>query len=188
MRVISGSARSINLITPKGFDTRPTTDKYKETLFNCLQPYVGNSVFADLFSGSGAIGIEALSRGAKTAYFCDNSKEAIDCIKQNLAKTKLADKAVVYKEDVSFFVKNRIKEIPDIIFIDPPFKKHLEKDVIPILSENGLIGEETIIVVECDYDADFEFLNEYSLEIFKIKEYKTNKHVFIRKNTERNNI
>ncbi|MCR4929752.1 MAG: 16S rRNA (guanine(966)-N(2))-methyltransferase RsmD [Lachnospiraceae bacterium] len=181
MRVIAGTARSINLITPKGFDTRPTTDKYKETLFNCLQSYVGNSVFVDLFSGSGAIGIEALSRGAAKAYFCDNSKEAIDCIKANLSKTKLADRAVVYKEDCSFFVKNRIKEIPDIIFIDPPFKKHLEKEIIPLLDEKSLIGEDTIIVVECDYESDFDFLENLSLEIFKIKEYKTNKHVFIRK-------
>ena len=181
MRVIAGTARSINLITPKGFDTRPTTDKYKETLFNCLQSYVGNCVFVDLFAGSGAIGIEALSRGAAKAYFCDNSKEAINCIKENLNKTKLAEKAVVYKEDVSFFVKNRIKEVPDIIFIDPPFKLHLEKDVIPLLSSSDLIGEDTIIVVECDYDAEFDFLDDLNLEIFKVKEYKTNKHVFIQK-------
>ena len=179
MRVIAGTARSINLITPKGFDTRPTTDKYKETLFNCLQSYVGKCVFVDLFAGSGAIGIEALSRGAAKAYFCDNSKEAINCIKENLSKTKLADKAVVYKEDVSFFVKNRIKEIPDIIFLDPPFKLHLEKDIIPLLVSTELIGEETIIVVECDYDAEFDFLDDLNLEIFKEKEYKTNKHVFI---------
>ena len=181
MRVIAGTARSINLITPKGFDTRPTTDKYKETLFNCLQSYIGNSVFVDLFAGSGAIGIEALSRGAAKAYFCDNSKEAVNCIKENLNKTKLSDKAVVYKEDASFFIKNRIKETPDIIFIDPPFKLHLEKDVIPLLDSLKLIGEDTIIVVECDYDAEFEFLDELKLEIFKIKEYKTNKHVFIQK-------
>ncbi len=174
MRVIAGTARSVNLITPKGLDTRPTTDKYKETLFNCLQSYVGNCVFVDLFAGSGAIGIEALSRGAAKALFCDNSREAYDCIKVNLSKTRLSDKAEVYREDASFFLKNRIKEVPDIIFIDPPFKKH----------EKELIGEDTIVVVECDYDADFEFLNDYSLEIFKIKEYKTNKHVFIRKKDE----
>ena len=184
MRVIAGTARSINLITPKGLDTRPTTDKYKETLFNCLQSYVGNCVFVDLFAGSGAIGIEALSRGASKALFCDNSREAYDCIKVNLSKTRLSDKAEVYREDASFFVKNRIKEVPDIIFIDPPFKKHLEKEIIPLLCEKELIGEDTIVVVECDYDADFEFLNDYSLEIFKIKEYKTNKHVFIRKKDE----
>ncbi len=181
MRVIAGTARSINLITPKGFDTRPTTDKYKETLFNCLQSYIGNSVFVDLFAGSGAIGIEALSRGAAKAYFCDNSQEAVNCIKENLNKTRLSDKAVVYKEDVSFFIKNSIKETPDIIFIDPPFKLHLEKDVIPLLDSLKLIGEDTIIVVECDYDAGFDFLDELNLEIFKKKEYKTNKHVFIQK-------
>ena len=184
MRVIAGTARSVNLITPKGLDTRPTTDKYKETLFNCLQSYVGNCVFVDLFAGSGAIGIEALSRGAAKALFCDNSREAYDCIKVNLSKTRLSDKAEVYREDASFFLKNRIKEVPDIIFIDPPFKKHLEKEIIPLLCEKELIGEDTIVVVECDYDADFEFLNDYSLEIFKIKEYKTNKHVFIRKKDE----
>ena len=184
MRVIAGTARSINLITPKGLDTRPTTDKYKETLFNCLQSYVGNCVFVDLFAGSGAIGIEALSRGAAKTLFCDNSREAYDCIKANLSKTRLSDKAEVYREDAAFFVKNRIKEVPDIIFIDPPFKKHLEKEIIPLLCEKELIGEDTIVVVECDYDADFEFLNDYSLEIFKIKEYKTNKHVFIRKKDE----
>lgn len=184
MRVIAGTARSINLITPKGLDTRPTTDKYKETLFNCLQSYIGNCFFVDLFAGSGAIGIEALSRGASKALFCDNSREAYDCIKVNLSKTRLSDKAEVYREDASFFVKNRIKEVPDIIFIDPPFKKHLEKEIIPLLCEKELIGEDTIVVVECDYDADFEFLNDYSLEIFKIKEYKTNKHVFIRKKDE----
>ena len=181
MRVIAGSARSINLITPKGMDTRPTTDKYKETLFNCLQSYVGNCVFVDLFSGSGAIGIEALSRGASKCYFVDNSKEAIDCIKTNLNKTHLDSKAIVFKEDVTFFLKNHIKEVPDIIFIDPPFAKHFENIVIPVLDECSLIGEDTVVVVECNYEASFDFLDEIGLEIFKEKEYKNNKHVFIRR-------
>ncbi len=184
MRVIAGSARSINLVTPKGLDTRPTVDKYKETLFNCLQNYVGGSVFVDLFAGSGAIGIEALSRGAARCYFVDNSKEANVCIVSNLKKTHLEDMAFVFKEDVFFFIKNRLKEVPDIIFIDPPFKEHLEKKVIPCLMDEGKIGEDTIIVTECDYDADFEFLDEIGLEIFKEKDYKTNKHVFIRRKEE----
>lgn len=181
MRVISGTARSVNLETPKGLNTRPTTDKYKETLFNCLQSYVGNCVFADLFAGSGAIGIEALSRGALKCYFVDNDKEANKCIINNLNKTYLNDRAVVYREDVLFFVKNRLKEVPDIVFIDPPFKLHLEKDVITLLAETGKISEDTIIVVECDYDSVFDFLSDIDLEIFKVKEYKTNKHVFIRR-------
>ena len=80
--------------------------------------------------------------------------------RSHASKTKLADKAVVYKEDVSFFVKNRIKEIPDIIFLDPPFKLHLEKDIIPLLVSTDLIGEETKIIVECDYDSNFDFLDD----------------------------
>lgn len=181
MRVIAGSARSIVLNAPKGLNTRPTVDKYKETLFNCLQPYIGNSIFVDLFSGSGAIGIEALSRGAERCYFADNNIEANKCIKDNLHKTKLEDKAFVFKEDVMFFVKAHLNEIPDVIFLDPPFKDHLEKEVIPLLDREGKISDDTIIVVECDNDYDFDFLNELNLEIFKIKEYKTNSHVFIRR-------
>lgn len=181
MRVIAGSARSIILETPKGLNTRPTVDKYKETLFNCLQPYIGNSVFLDLFSGSGAIGIEALSRGASKCYFVDNDKEAERCIKNNLNKTHLSERAIVYREDVSFFIKSHLNEIPDVIFLDPPFALHLEKDVISLLDMNNKISDDTIIVVECDYYSDFAFLSDLNLEIFKEKDYKTNKHVFIRR-------
>ena len=184
MRVISGTARSIVLTTPKGMDTRPTTDKYKETLFNCLQSYLCECVFVDLYAGSGAIGIEALSRGASKAYFVDNSTDANKCILENLKKTHLDSKASVFKEDVLFFLNNRLKEVPDIIFIDPPFAKHLENKAIPLLVEKNLIGEDTIIVVECDYEADFSFLDELGLEIFKTKDYKTNRHVFISKISE----
>ncbi len=181
MRVIAGTARSINLITPKGLETRPTVDKYKETLFNCIQNYVGGAVFVDLFSGSGGIGIEALSRGASKCYFVDNSREAYNCITENLKKTRLADRASVYREEVNFFIKNRLKEVPDVIFLDPPFKKHLENEVIILLDECNLIGEDTIVITECDFDANFDFLDDLNLEIYKTKEYKNNKHVFIRR-------
>ena len=87
MRVIAGTARSIPLKTPKGDKTRPTIDKHKETLFNCLSDRLYDCVFVDLFSGSGGIGIEALSRGAKKAYFVENDKEALACIKDNLKIT-----------------------------------------------------------------------------------------------------
>lgn len=181
MRVIAGTARSIVLNAPKGLNTRPTVDKYKETLFNCLQSDIGCSVFLDLFAGSGAIGIEALSRGASKCYFVENNTEAYKCIMDNLKKTHLEDKALVYKEDVLFFIKNRLKEIPDVIFMDPPFKDHLETLVINLLVSEGKISDDTIIVVECDKNADFEFLDNLGLEIYKIKEYKTNNHVFIRR-------
>ena len=87
MRVIAGSARSLKLMTPEGQDTRPTTDRIKETLFNILQFELYDAVFLDLFAGSGAIGIEALSRGAKEACFVDSGTEAENCIKENLKYT-----------------------------------------------------------------------------------------------------
>ena len=89
MRVIAGKARSLNLKTPEGLDTRPTTDRIKETLFNMLQYSIPDAVFVDVFSGSGAIGIEALSRGAKKAYFIENAPIPISCITENLKFTKL---------------------------------------------------------------------------------------------------
>lgn len=181
MRVISGTARSINLITPKGLDTRPTVDKYKETLFNCIQNDVGNCIFVDLFAGSGAIGIEALSRGASKCYFVEKGNEAIRCIKENLKKTHLEDKAIVCQKDVLYFIKAQLNEIPDIIFLDPPFKGHLEDKVLPLLVEENKISEDTLIIVECDFDADFDYLDGLGLEIYKVKNYKTNQHVFIRR-------
>ena len=100
MRVIAGTARSLPLKCPPGLDIRPTTDKIKETLFNILQADIPGSVFMDLFSGSGAIGIEAISRGAKKAYFVENAASAIACIQDNLHFTKFTEKAVLLKQDV----------------------------------------------------------------------------------------
>ena len=100
MRVIAGSARHLKLKTIEGMGTRPTTDRIKETLFNMLSFYVEDSRFLDLFSGSGGIGIEALSRGAKQAVFVEQNKKAVACIKENLMHTHLNDKAVVMSKDV----------------------------------------------------------------------------------------
>lgn len=100
MRVIAGEARSLPLKTPQGLDTRPTTDRIKETLFNMLQPYLPCSVFIDLCSGSGGIGIEAISRGARHAYFVENGREPAKCIAENLHFTKFEDRATLLKQDV----------------------------------------------------------------------------------------
>ena len=93
MRVIAGTARRLLLKTPEGLDTRPTTDRIKETLFNILMPMLPDAVFVDLFSGSGGIGIEALSRGARKAYFIENNQKAIACITENLEHTHLDRKS-----------------------------------------------------------------------------------------------
>ncbi len=95
MRVIAGTARSLPLKTPDGMDTSPTTARIKETLFYMLQTYIPGCVFVDMFSGSGGIGIEALSRGAKKAYFIENAPKAISCIEQNLSLSKFTDRAIV---------------------------------------------------------------------------------------------
>ena len=100
MRVIAGSARRLLLKTLDGLDTRPTTDRIKETLFNMLQPELADCMFLDLFSGSGAIGIEALSRGAGLAVMIENNPKALECIRENLSRTKLEDRAMVMGCDV----------------------------------------------------------------------------------------
>lgn len=181
MRVIAGSARSLQLKTPPGNHTRPTTDKYKETLFNVLQSYLGGAVFVDLYSGSGGIGIEALSRGSKKAYFVENNTAAHRCIVDNLNHTKLADKATVLKQDVLFALQNSIHETVDVIFMDPPYVEHAEVQVLQFLASWKYLDEDAIIVVECDLEADFDFIEGIGLEVYKIKEYKTCQHVFIRR-------
>ena len=100
MRVIAGKARRIPLVTVKGMETRPTTDRTKETLFNMIAHGLCDCTFLDLFSGSGAIGIEAISRGVKKAVFVENNPNAIQCIMENLKKTQLEDQAEVIREDV----------------------------------------------------------------------------------------
>ena len=106
MRVIAGTARRLPLKTPEGTDTRPTTDRIKETLFNMLQTQIPDCIFLDLFCGSGGIGIEALSRGARRAYFVENNRRTAEYLRENLTFTKLQERAVVLQQDV-FSALNR---------------------------------------------------------------------------------
>lgn len=181
MRVIAGKAKRIPLIAPSGLDTRPTQDRTKETLFNILQPYLADSVFLDLFSGSGAIGIEALSRGAKEAIFVENGKEACDCIKKNLMKTKLEAESTLLKINVfdALYQLEQSKKSFDCIFMDPPYNHELEKEVLTKLAKSSIIQEDTIIVVEASLETEFSYLDELGFELENEKKYKTNKHVFI---------
>lgn len=181
MRVIAGTARSIPLMTPKGDKTRPTIDKHKETLFNCLSDRLYDCIFVDLFSGSGGIGIEALSRGAQKAYFVENDKEALGCIRENLKKTRLEENAVVISSDAKTALMTKINEKADIIFMDPPFAVHAECEIIPLIMKENKLNEDGMIVAECDFSADFTFLEDLGLQIFKEKNYKSCKHVFIKK-------
>ena len=181
MRVIAGTARSLKLKTPEGQGTRPTTDRIKETLFNMIQMTVPGSIFIDLFSGSGGIGIEALSRGAKHAYFVENAKEAISCIQENLVFTKFTDRATLLKQDVLSALSMISEKEADIVFIFLSYELSIEEIVFHALAEQKYITENTVIIVEAKLDRNFDFLNELGFEVTREKNYKTNKHVFCRK-------
>lgn len=181
MRVIAGKARSLKLKTPEGLDTRPTTDRIKETLFNILQTQIPGAIFVDLFAGSGGIGIEALSRGASHAYFVENGKEAIKCIQDNLNFTKLSDSATLLKQDVFTALSMISEKEADIIFMDPPYEAGYEEQLFAMLGTQPYVTENTLIVLEAQLDKELEFLDGSEFEIVKEKLYKTNKHIFVYK-------
>jgi len=181
MRVIAGKARRLLLTTPPGYETRPTTDRIKETLFNILNPHLAGADFLDLFSGSGAIGIEALSRGARYAAFVDNSRTALDCIRANLKSTGLEKDAEVLAMDALEAIRTlEIKgKVFDIIFMDPPYDRYLERDVLLALNNSNIVYCDTIIIVEASLKTDFDYLEETRFKIYRKKEYKSSQHVFI---------
>lgn len=181
MRVIAGSARRLLLKTPEGMDTRPTTDRIKETLFNMLQDDLYHCRFLDLFSGSGAIGIEALSRGAEQAVFVENNANAAKIIRENLKTTHLEEQAVVMNCDALTALR-RLEDRGlsfDFIFMDPPYNQLHEKRVLEYLAHSSLVTEDTVIVVEASKETDMPYLKELGFLLDRVKEYKTNKHLFI---------
>lgn len=183
MRVIAGSARRLLLVTPPGLDTRPTQDKIKETLFNILQMQVPGSVFLDICAGSGGIGIEAISRGARRAYFIENGRAAISCIQQNLHKTGFEDQAVILRQDAVAALRQVHEKEVDLVYLDPPYKSDLARRVLTALDGQSYITEDTCIVVETDLGSDFSFLDDTGFEIYREKDYRSNRHLFIRRKT-----
>ena len=152
MRVISGTAKGTKINTIDSSSTRPTLDRVKESLFNILQDVIRGAVVLDLFAGSGALGIEALSRGADKAIFCDINKDATNVIEANLNKTHLSDKAVVFsngfEKTLQTVYKNKTKF--DIIFIDPPYRLNIAEKAVRLISDYKLLTDDGIIVIETD--------------------------------------
>lgn len=183
MRVIAGKAKSLPLKTLEGLDTRPTTDKIKETLFNILQTDIYGCRFLDLYSGSGAIGIEALSRGAKEAVLVENNKAAAAFIKENLKFTKLEEDAVVMEQDVLSAI-NRLTghEVFDIVYMDAPYNHDYERDVLIALKNSGIIDKYTIVIIEEALEADLSYVEDLGYTVYRTKNYKTNKHLFLNLN------
>ncbi|MBO6305141.1 MAG: 16S rRNA (guanine(966)-N(2))-methyltransferase RsmD [Selenomonadaceae bacterium] len=164
MRVITGSARGTHLASPKGMDTRPTADRVKESLFNILGNSVAEKNVLDLFAGTGNLGIEALSRGAKSATFIDAVTDKI--IRENLKRTHLEDMGEVIKGDVFKTLKRlwQEKRVYDLIFIDPPYFKDLSQKTMDFLNSFRLFSDNSIIVVEYGFKEIFAVYDNLELK------------------------
>lgn len=180
MRVIAGKARRTQLKTLEGMDTRPTTDRIKETLFNMISHGLCDANFLDLFAGSGGIGIEALSRGVESVVFVEKNPKAAECIRENLKRTKFETEGTVMVTDVISALRrlegNRVFEY---VFMDPPYNHLLEKDVLDYLKGSSLLAEDALIIVEASLETDFSYFEEMGYSVIKRKEYKTNVHMFL---------
>lgn len=148
MRIISGTARGTKLFTLEGKNTRPTLDRVKESLFNIIQNEIEDSVVLDLFSGSGAIGLEFASRGAKKVYLNDNSKEAVQIIKQNIEKTHLSEKVQLFNLDYLKLIQKLQGKCLDIVYLDPPYKTDFIIQSLNELLKLKLITQDTLIVLK----------------------------------------
>lgn len=185
MRVIAGTVRGRKLETPLGMDTRPTTDRIKETLFNMLQFDLPGCNFLDLFSGSGQIAIEALSRGANKAVLVENDKNAAGIIQANLEKTGFAEQASLIKQDVFVALQTlEYKDKFDFIFMDPPYNQELEKRVLEYLTMSSLVDSDTMIIFEASLETDISYLDQLGYDLIKDKRYKTNKHIFVQRKAQ----
>lgn len=184
MRVISGTARGTKLLSQEGLNTRPTLDRVKEALFSIIQFKIPNSTVLDLFSGSGALGIEALSRGANFAVLADNNREAIKIITKNVENTKLLEKSKIVKDDYKVVLDNLLKSNNkfDIIFLDPPYKEDFALIAIKKIIEHDLLTKDGIIILETnDANKIKEISNIKNLEIYDERKYGSVILIFIRK-------
>ena len=184
MRVISGTARGKKLNTLSGLNTRPTLDRVKEAVFSIIQFDLEDKYVLDLFSGSGALAIESLSRGAKYAVLCDNSYEAIRIIKQNIKETKFEDKSEIINKDYVEALKKLNKQNTkfDIIFLDPPYKSDFAIKAIKYIFDNDMITEDGTIIFETDdKNKEQEILKYKEMRIFDIRKYGSVYVIFIRK-------
>ena len=167
LRVISGSARGKKLCTIEGRDIRPTLDRVKESIFNMIAFDLPGATVLDLFCGSGALGIEALSRGAKHATFVDNNAASLTITKKNLAETHLSDRAFSVLSDSLHFLETTTEQF-DIIFIDPPYDSDLYERALEVIKKNNILADDGIIILEHPIDKSIKY---EGFELVKAKSY-----------------
>ena len=179
-KVISGKlkGRKIN-----GFDilgTRPTMDRVKESLFATIQNHLNNSIVLDLFSGSGNLGIEAISNGSKIAYFNDFNKKCTNIIQENIINFNIDNQSIItnfdYHKALNYYINNKI--VFDIIFLDPPYKDHVNEEIMDIIINNNLLNKNGLIICETSYKMNYQ---NKSLKLYKEKKY-SDKYLYIYKN------
>lgn len=170
MKVISGIYKGRNL---KGFNiegTRPTMDRVKESLFASISGYIDGANILDLFCGSGALGIEALSNGGKWCDFCDSNREVIRVVKDNINSLGIKN-CDIYKMDYRDMLKRiKLADVKyDIIFLDPPYNMKVINDIVYTLNMDNMLNEEGLIVIE--HSGNYEYIDYEGLEVIKDKRY-----------------
>ncbi len=170
MRVISGTCKGTKLKTLPDLSIRPTTDRVKESVFNIIQNHFPCRTVLDLFCGSGALGIEAMSRGAGGAYFVDSSPKSLSVLKENLTKTHLNTRAKIVESDYLTFLSKHLEHIKfDIVFADPPYKMDVLRKILAFFVNSGIINNNGIFVYECS--ADYEPVMSDACELIKNVKY-----------------
>lgn len=181
MRIIGGNSRGTKLYTLEGINTRPTLDRVKESMFNILQNNIKEKTVLDLFAGSGAIGLEFISRGAKEATLCEKEKKAISVIDKNIEKMKVQSKVKIAFMDYRRFLETTNQKF-DLIFLDPPYETNFISDSVELILKKNLLNNDGIIIAETDQDERvLEELKNIEIEIYDIRKYGRAKLIFMRK-------
>lgn len=179
MRVVSGTARGTKLNSINDLSTRPTLDRVKEPLFSIIQNHLQNAEVLDLFAGSGALGIETLSRGSKHCTFCDKSYKAIEVLKENIEKTRMENKSTIINKDYKKCLVELTKTF-DIIFIDPPYKLDIAVDSIKRILDLKILAKDGIIILETDEEErELKELEKVDLEVYDVRKYGRVKLIFL---------
>lgn len=168
MRIISGEARGKTINAPAGMKTRPTTERVREAIFSALNPYLQGAAVLDAFAGSGALGLEAISRGAKSAVFCDMDRQALSVIRKNIAACKFEDRTRVYAGDTVKTV-GRLSGF-DVVLLDPPYNRGFVAAIEPLLLREGFLCDGAIVMLETAAKEP-ELLTDERWQLYRQKNY-----------------
>ena len=162
MRVVSGSARGCRLQPVPGMDTRPTTDRVKENIFNLIQEHVRGARVLDLFAGTGQLGIEALSRGAQYCDFVESGRAAYDIVYKNVKSARVSDRAGLHRKDAGQFLTEREKRSYDLIFLDPPYGGKLLENTLAMIERFDILSSNGIMI--CESAVEDRFAHNFAVQ------------------------